>query len=150
MGSRGMFTLSLKLRLHYNELAQRTAAFVDIRWYTLKKSDECDHLGLTYRTETEFQTTPERTHNVLVANDKRVSTNPQRTPNVLRVLSACPLRTLCVQSLRPKHERVSLKVIMRFEIPTTYFHYVNVSVLIQFSLKTSVFTLNYYQFSIKS
>ena len=39
----------LKLRLHYNELAQRTATvlryltFVDIRWYTLKKSDECDH-----------------------------------------------------------------------------------------------------------
>ena len=39
----------LKLRLHYNELAQRTATvwryltFGDIRCYTLKKSDECDH-----------------------------------------------------------------------------------------------------------
>ena len=93
--------LYLKLRLHYNELAQRTATvsryltFVDIRWYALKKSDECDHLGLTHRAENEFQTTPERTHNVVVANDKRVSTTPQRTPNVLRVLSACPLRTLC-------------------------------------------------------
>ena len=38
-----------KLRLHYNELAQRTATvwryltFGDIRCYTLKKSDECDH-----------------------------------------------------------------------------------------------------------
>ena len=93
----------IKLRLHYNELAQRTATvcryltFVNIRWYTLKKSDECDHLGLTYRTENEYQTTPERTHNELVANDKRVSTTPQRTPNVLRVLSAFPLRTLCEQ-----------------------------------------------------
>ena len=95
--------LLLKLRLHYNELAQRTATVwryltvVAIRWYTLKKSDEYDHWGLTYRTENEFQTTPERTHNILVANDKRVSTTPQRTPNVLRVLSACPLRTLCEQ-----------------------------------------------------
>ena len=68
----------LKLRLYYNELAQRTATvwryltFGDIRCYTLKKSDECDHWGLTYRTENEFQTTPERTHNVLVASDKRV------------------------------------------------------------------------------
>ena len=41
--------LVLKLRLHYNELAQRTATvwryltFGDIRCYTLKKSDECDH-----------------------------------------------------------------------------------------------------------
>ena len=40
---------SVKLRLHYNESAQRTAtvwrylAFGVIRWYTLKKSDECDH-----------------------------------------------------------------------------------------------------------
>ena len=40
---------SIKLRLHYNELAQRTATvwryltFGDIRCYTLKKSDECDH-----------------------------------------------------------------------------------------------------------
>ena len=39
----------LKLRLHFNELAQRTATvwryltFGDIRCYTLKKSDECDH-----------------------------------------------------------------------------------------------------------
>ena len=39
----------LKLRLHYNELAKRTATvwryltFGDIRCYTLKKSDECDH-----------------------------------------------------------------------------------------------------------
>ena len=39
----------VKLRLHYNELAQRTATvwryltFGDIRCYTLKKSDECDH-----------------------------------------------------------------------------------------------------------
>ena len=39
----------LKLPLHYNELAQRTATvwiyltFGDIRCYTLKKSDECDH-----------------------------------------------------------------------------------------------------------
>ena len=39
----------LKLRLHYNELAQRTGTvwryltFGDIRCYTLKKSDECDH-----------------------------------------------------------------------------------------------------------
>ena len=39
----------VKLRLHYNELAQRTATvwryltFVDLRWYTLKKSAECDH-----------------------------------------------------------------------------------------------------------
>ena len=39
----------IKLRLHYNELAQRTATvwryftFGDIRCYTLKKSDECDH-----------------------------------------------------------------------------------------------------------
>ena len=42
------FYISIKLRLHYNELAQRTATvwryltFVGIRWYTLKKSDECD------------------------------------------------------------------------------------------------------------
>ena len=41
--------LIVKLRLHYNELAQRTATvwryltFGDIRCYTLKKSDECDH-----------------------------------------------------------------------------------------------------------
>ena len=41
--------LKVKLRLHYNELAQRTATvwryltFGDIRCYTLKKSDECDH-----------------------------------------------------------------------------------------------------------
>ena len=95
--------LLFKLRLHYNELAQRTATvwryltFGDIRCYTLKKSDEFDHWGLTYWIENEFQTTPERTHNVLVANDKRVSTTPQRTPNVLRVLAACPLRTLCEQ-----------------------------------------------------
>ena len=130
----------LKLRL----------TFVDMRWYTLKKSDECDHWGLKYRTENKFQTTSERTHNVLVANYKRVSTTPQRTPNMLRILSAYPVRTVCVQALRPYHERVSLKVIMRFEIPSICFHYVNVSVPIQFSLKTSVFTLNYYQFSIKS
>ena len=43
------FCKLLKLRLHYNELAQRTATvwryltFGDIRCYTLKKSDECDH-----------------------------------------------------------------------------------------------------------
>ena len=102
-GFHGNSLCDLKLRLHYNELAQRTATvwryltFVDLRCYTLKKSDECDHWGLTHRTENEFQTTPERTDNVLVANDKRVSTTPQRTPNVLRVLSAWPLRTLCEQ-----------------------------------------------------
>ena len=39
--------IQLKQRLHYNELAQRTATvwryltFGDIRCYTLKKSDEC-------------------------------------------------------------------------------------------------------------
>ena len=45
-----IFTIcNFKLRLHYNELAQRTATvwryltFGDIRCYTLKKSDECDH-----------------------------------------------------------------------------------------------------------
>ena len=53
--------------------------------------------------------------------------------------SAYPVRTVCVQALRPYHERVSLRVIMWFEIPTIYFHYVDVSVLIQFLLKTSVF-----------
>ena len=43
------FEAYVKLRLHYNELAQRTATvwryltFGDIRCYTLKKSDECDH-----------------------------------------------------------------------------------------------------------
>ena len=44
-----LVNISIKLRLHYNELAQRTATvwryltFGDIRCYTLKKSDECDH-----------------------------------------------------------------------------------------------------------
>ena len=39
----------LKLRLHYNELALHSATvwifltFADLRWYTLKKSDERDH-----------------------------------------------------------------------------------------------------------
>ena len=44
-----IFSFIIKLRLHYNELAQRTATvwryltFGDIWCYTLKKSDECDH-----------------------------------------------------------------------------------------------------------
>ena len=64
-----------------------------IRTHTLKKCDECDHWGLTYRTENELQTNPERAHNVLVTNENEF----QRPLNECLTCYAYSVRTLCKQ-----------------------------------------------------
>ena len=57
--------------------------------------DERDRQYLTYRPVSEFETTPERVHNVRATTSER-ETIYLRTINLLCVLSACALRMVCI------------------------------------------------------